>query len=264
VIKRVKNYIPFLINYRLWPHLRRIFFRKICKEAIGYVDTNRVKDVSRFEAELWCERVSIEPKDALEKLGITDQSKEFSEKYSEELKEAQSNALSCPYKLGGPTNMSMLFQIVDGIEAKRVIETGVAYGWSSLSILLSLSNREGAKLWSIDLPYVAFNNSKWVGVVVPAKLKGMWKLIRNADREGLPQALKQAGRVDLAHYDSDKSIEGRMFAYPLIWEKLRPGGILISDDVNDNLAFAQFCHEKNIQPIVVKDKGKYQGIAVKD
>ncbi len=54
-----------------------------------------------------------------------------------------------------------------------------------------------------------------------------------ADREGLPRALREAAPVDLAHYDSDKSPQGRAFAYAAIWQALREGGILVSDDVGD-------------------------------
>ena len=52
---------------------------------------------------------------------------------------------------------------------RRVIETGVAYGWSSLALLLSLKNRNGL-LVSTDLPYAGLDNDPYVGCVVPDEL----------------------------------------------------------------------------------------------
>ena len=45
------------------------------------------------------------------------------------------------------------------------------------------------------------------------------------------------------------------------------GGILVCDDVNDNLAFKHFCESEKIHPVIVKtfdsQVQKYVGIAVK-
>ncbi len=84
-----------------------------------------------------------------------------------------------------------------------------------------------------------------------------------ADLEGLPRALREAGPVDLAHYDSDKTSEGRAFAYPALWRSLREGGILVSDDVGDNLEFKRFAEKVERSPLVVQWNGKFQGILIK-
>ena len=65
------------------------------------------------------------------------------------------------------------------------------------------------------------------------------------------------------HYDSDKSYYGRRFAFPLIWEALRPRGIFISDDIQDNMAFAEFTAEKGVVPSVTESGGKFVGICRK-
>ena len=83
------------------------------------------------------------------------------------------------------------------------------------------------------------------------------------DRKGLPSALQEAWPVDLAHYDSDKSAEGRNFACPLMWRFLRPGGILVSDDVSDNLGFRNFCGEFGLEPVIIRHRNKYQGLVIK-
>ena len=76
-------------------------------------------------------------------------------------------------------------------------------------------------------------------------------------------ALRQANPVDMAHYDSGKSPEGRAFGCRAIWRRLRPVGILISDDVSDNLAFKRFAEEVRRTPTVVAWNGKYQGILIR-
>jgi predicted O-methyltransferase YrrM len=260
---KTSNYLPFIIRPNLWPHLYRIMKRKIGHLIYNYVDINELNEISRMQSESYCNENVVDTEKAFTMLNIHDTSLEFYEKYNDTLSESKNQTEQCPYKLGGAANLSLLYQITESIQAKKVIETGVAYGWSSLSILLSISKRTKSKLWSIDLPYVSFNNSKWVGCAVPNSLRKYWELMRYADRDGLPKAIKQAGTIDLAHYDSDKSIEGRLFAYPLIWKNLRDGGILISDDIGDNMAFAYFCQKIDKKPIIIKDSNKYQGILVK-
>jgi predicted O-methyltransferase YrrM len=165
--------------------------------------------------------------------------------------------------MGGAGNMDLLYTLCDHLRATRVVETGVAYGWTSLAVLLSLQDRPGSLLYSVDLPYVDRRNEAWVGVVVPQELRPQWRLMRAADRQGLPVALREAGEVDVAHYDSDKSYEGRLFGYPLLWDSLRPGGILVSDDVGDNSGFRDFAASIDVEPVIVADGGKFQGILVK-
>ena len=64
-------------------------------------------------------------------------------------------------------------------------------------------------------------------------------------------------------YDSDKTYRGRQFGYPVMWRALRPGGLFISDDIQDNLAFAHFVERARASYGVVESAGKYVGIALK-
>jgi predicted O-methyltransferase YrrM len=123
---------------------------------------------------------------------------------------AEQTARACPVRMGGAGNLDLLYWLAEYCQATTVIETGVAYGWSSLALLLSLSTRPGARLLSTDMPYPNANNEQFVGCVVPQSLRSGWQIIDRADRQALPRALKQAGRIDMCHYDSDKSYAGRM------------------------------------------------------
>ena len=56
---------------------------------------------------------------------------------------------------------------------------------------------------------------------------------------------KVGGKVDLCHYDSDKSWWGRHYAYSILCHnQLYSRGLFISDDIQDNLYFSEFVKKK--------------------
>ncbi|MFC1574679.1 class I SAM-dependent methyltransferase [Gemmatimonadota bacterium] len=186
------------------------------------------------------------------------------EKYPEVFSEADSIARECPVEMGGPGNVDLLYWLAEHREVREAVETGVAFGWSSLALLLSMQHRASARLYSSDMPYPERENDAYVGCVVPAHLRTFWQVLRYADRDAIPRALRDlGGTIDLCHYDSDKSYEGRMWAYPLLWRALRPGGFFISDDISDNVAFRDFAAALDLESHVVETDGKYVGLLVK-
>lgn len=158
------------------------------------------------------------------------------------------------------TNAVLLYNLAEYLGATKVIETGVYMGESAWGLLKSLKNRNG-KLISTDIPLPEM----WVeaGCFAPKALKQYWELIQLPDRVALPKALKEMPEIDLCYYDSDKSYKGRMFAYPLLWKALRKDGILVSDDINDNYGFKDFCTSFGLEPIIAKNGSRYVGLIVK-
>lgn len=172
-------------------------------------------------------------------------------------------AKSVPGAMGGPGHLDLLYTAVLHTRARTVLETGVAYGWSSLALLEALQ-QTGGRLVSVDMPYVKEGKESFVGTVVPATLRSNWTLLRLADRQGIPRALRAlGGRIDLCHYDSDKSYWGRHWAYPILWQALRPGGVFISDDIQDNFAFDDFAQKHGLSAFVLEYEQKYIGIVKK-
>ena len=165
--------------------------------------------------------------------------------------------------MGGEANLDLLHCLAEHLQAKSIIETGVAYGWSSLALLLSLWSRRGAKLVSTDMPYPFRGNDRHVGCVVPSHLREAWTVLSIGDRIGIPRAVKMLGSVDLCHYDGDKTYEGRRRAYPLRWNALRPGGLLVSDDIGDNAAFKEFVELTKAPVTVVSRRNRFAGILKK-
>lgn len=251
---RLRTAIWFLRRPRLYPQLVRLLRSRI--------ESPSPLEHSREEAQAWCSARSTSAERGLEALGI--ESTGFRQLHAVELTEARRRVEASPVKLGGGANLEVLHAVCEHTRALRVVESGVAYGWSSLTILLSLRERPGARLVSVDMPYPRRGGDDLVGIVVPVELRSSWHLIRRADREGLPLAIKEMGVLDVCHYDSDKSYAGRAWAYPLLWQALRTGGLFISDDVGDNMAFARFAERVKSPTVVINSPGgRFVGVILK-
>ena len=121
-------------------------------------------------------------------------------------------------------------------------------------ILQALHDNKKGKLYSIDLPYAHFINSKgeekkWdvppedIGRVVPDSLRDRWELILGDSNEELPKLLTNLGKIDFFHHDDE---EIRMkWQFDLVFPHINKGGILSSDDVNLNDSFESFCKSHN-------------------
>lgn len=225
----------------------------------------KAREKTGSEAKAWCEENALNTDQAFKRL-FPDSDINYVEPetiFPEEFQHAQQKVDGTPFKMGGRGNTSLLYNVCEQVQAKYVAETGVAYGWSSLSILLSLNKRPGSLLVSTDMPYAKMGNEDFVGIVVPHHMKENWRLIREADLSGLPKAFKGIEYLDVVHYDSDKSYLGRMTTYPKLYKKLRTGGVFVSDDIMDNLAFKHFCEQLNIVPIVIAFRNQFVGVFIK-
>jgi len=159
--------------------------------------------------------------------------------------------------MGGSGHIHLLYDCVRLLKVENVVETGVAYGWSSLAILKAMSQNGFGKLYSVDMPYPRKKSENDVGIVVPQNLRKNWTLIRKPDNPGIISALNNArGPIDLCHYDSDKSWWGQHYAYPILWKSLNSKGLFISDDIQDNLYFSEFV-KKNLLNFAVVELDQY-------
>ena len=127
-----------------------------------------------------------------------------------------------------------------------VLETGVAYGVTSASVLQVLSTNGKGQLWSVDLPPLGLNADKHVGCLIPEEQKSRWHLCRGMSRRVLPPLLKRLGEIDFFIHDSLHTSDNMQFEFGAAWPRLAPGGILMADDVNDSTAFDEL--EKRVRP----------------
>ena len=90
--------------------------------------------------------------------------------------------------LGGGGNYYLLYFLTRKISPKIVVETGVAAGWSSLSILRAFQKCGCGYLYSSDFPYFRFNNPEYyIGIVTKNELNlNFWDLDLRGDKISLP------------------------------------------------------------------------------
>ena len=249
-MNRISIIIWFILRPKYWEH----FFHKIWQKFLKNHDTPQDK----IKALEWANLNAVTTEEALSNLGIKGKLVDLDKNIIDDAYKRASNSL---VKMGGSAHLKLLYNSVRLLGAQKVLETGVAYGWSSLAILKALSENNNGVLYSIDMPYPTKNNEKYVGIVVPKNLRNSWTIIKKPDRPGIKEALKLIdSKIDLCHYDSDKSWWGRDFAYPILWESLKPGGLFISDDIVDNLYFSFFVKSKSLNYSVINFKGKFIGL----
>ena len=234
----------YLKRPRLYPEFFRIA-TAIALQRAEPADT-------RKEAVAWCAARAVGVPQAIARVTGSPMPESVRTAFKDALSAARQAAARCPLKMGGAADLDLLYWLSEYLQAKSVIETGVGYGWSSLIILLSLARRENGLLVSTDRPYPERNNDAYVGCVVPAGLCSRWRIIRYADREAIPRALRRLRTIDVCHYDSDKHYEAKRWAFARLWEALRPGGYFIADDIEDDLAFHDFCRAIGAEPIVAQ------------
>jgi predicted O-methyltransferase YrrM len=163
-------------------------------------------------------------------------------------------------ELGGAAGVELLYFLTRKLCPETVVETGVAAGWSSAAVLTGISENGKGHLYSSDFPFFRLPcPERYIGLVVPGELKGAWTLHIDGDRRNLKRILRPETRVDLVHYDSDKTREGRQFFLRRIRPHLAARHILVMDDIQDNLVFREYVRGADFFR-VFEYQGKYIGM----
>ena len=160
----------------------------------------------------------------------------------------------------------MVYFVCNALCPSVVVETGVAYGVTSAFALAALAPRNVATLWSIDLPPLAEKADLAVGRLIPEDLRGRWNLRRGPSRRLLPGLLSSLNTVDVFIHDSLHTYRNMRWECETVWPFLRPGGVLIADDIEGNPAFYEFA--RKVRPALsfaVKEERKESvfGVLVK-
>lgn len=256
MFEKIQTLAWFLRRPSFWPHMVALIARKL--------DGSARHEAFAAEAESWAAQRAVRVEDALRHVGALAEGQPFPEGLDPALlAEGEARAAQSGVPMGGPGDLDLLHRAIVATGAKRVLETGVAYGWSSLAALSALE-KTGGRLASVDMPYPKAGNEAFVGIAVPERLRPRWSLVRQPDRNGILRALEAlGGGVDLVHYDSDKSYAGRSWAFPILWRALAPGGLLISDDIQDNFHFRDFAATLGLPFAITESGGKFVGIVRK-
>lgn len=121
-----------------------------------------------------------------------------------------------------------------------VVETGVAHGLTSRIVLEALERNGSGRLYSIDLPATDPALHGEIGVAVPARRRSRWSYLAGTSRAVLPRLLAQENRVDMFIHDSLHTARNIRFELEAVWPALRPGGVVLVDDIHRSLGFRDF------------------------
>lgn len=139
----------------------------------------------------------------------------------------------------------LLYGLVICLEPEVVIETGVASGFSTSFAGAALVQNGKGRLISVDLPPRAGTIddggyfdwvSRPVGWAIPQRIRDelgdRHTLVLEDTRTSLPRLLREVEGVDLFFHDDLHTPDHMRWEFDLIWPRLRPGGVIMSDDVN--------------------------------
>ena len=162
---------------------------------------------------------------------------------------------------GGGGAIDLLYFLTRLKKPSTIVETGVAAGWSSAAFLAAIEKNQTGMLFSSDFPY--FRQDKpddEIGILVDQALRKHWQLFKDGDQFNLPRILARTSKIELFHYDSDKSYRGRRRAIKIVGRKLAPGAVVIFDDIQDNFHFRDYVNKRKCACRVFSVGGKYVGV----
>lgn len=152
----------------------------------------------------------------------------------------------------------ILYGLARALKPAYVVETGVAAGVLTSFLAAALVENNHGSLFSIELPpgdygrFLLADGSlySWhgsgVGWAIPDRLKlalgNRHHLILQDARRALPELLLALPYVDIFFHDDLHTPDHMFWEYECVWPKLRPGGVLASDDVNHG--WIKFCNRR--------------------
>ncbi len=251
-----KNNILFILSNFLKRGNGRVMVRKVMTRL---KEPNVEK--TKGAAQEWCKSNSVELENLLS--GLNSQLYVDAVKYSEKLfLDTEQIVKDLPFRMGGGGDVVFAYFVCHFFKPSTILETGVSMGFTSRTFLEYIDSVEKGRLYSSDFPYFRIKNPEdYIGCVVPDELKRNWDLETKGDQVNLPKLLKLIDKVDLFHYDSDKSYEGRKAALDLVRPMMSKRSIIIIDDIGDNFHFKNEIVDKGINNIVIQSRdGGFIGI----
>jgi predicted O-methyltransferase YrrM len=147
---------------------------------------------------------------------------------------------------------TVLYAICRHQKPDVVIETGVSSGVSSSYLLCALEQNKHGQLYSIDIPWWQDYPSGWR---IPDHLRHRWHLIQGKSSETLLPLLEKATEIDIFLHDSDHTYQNMLWEFQTAWKYLKPGGILLSHNIDTNDAFPDFCQSYGVRDYSLTNMG---------
>jgi predicted O-methyltransferase YrrM len=137
-----------------------------------------------------------------------------------------------------PGLAELAYKLVRERRPATVIETGVARGVTSESVLRALAENGFGELHSIDLPPPRMVDAGLVGSAIPETLKSRWHYHWGSARRLLPDVLAGSSAPRLFIHDSDHSYSHMRWEIETAWAALEPGDVILCDDTHFHSGFA--------------------------
>jgi predicted O-methyltransferase YrrM len=156
-------------------------------------------------------------------------------------------------------HLNLIYKAVRLTRPNRVVETGVADGRSSRAILQALFANGCGQLTSLEV-------ASDVGTLIEPALKDRWRLEvlpESGRKAAVRRCLVAQAPLDVFIHDSDHSYGWQSFEYRTAYQALRPGGLLISDDIDASFAFVDFVARVPTLALACVGCRKVMGVAVK-
>lgn len=149
----------------------------------------------------------------------------------------------------------LIYSIVRTRKPEIFLETGVANGITSLLILSGMRSNGNGKLISFDV-------SDDVGQVIPLELRKRWdlRILKKPFKTSFLKELNLIQQVDMFCHDSDHSFKWQSFEYNSVFDYMRKGGMMLSDDIDSSYAFVEFIKSKKTRSYSLIDTRKIFGV----
>lgn len=158
-----------------------------------------------------------------------------------------------------PVLRALLAAIVARPGVETVVEVGVGRGATTAAMLAVMAAQDRGCLWSIELPSLRERWTDEVGMLVPRELRSRWTLVLGPARRVLSGLLRRIGPVDVFVHDGVHAYRNQRADLRTAIPNMRPGGVLVVDDVNNDAFFELF--ERGFQWFVIS-QGKEHPIGV--
>lgn len=152
----------------------------------------------------------------------------------------------------------LLFCVCRLMKPQLVLETGVATGVSSATILHALSANQKGQLHSVEFPPLGRRDLSYIGSSIPDEVKDRWTLYTGPSTSLLREFVRRQQSIDIFVHDSDHSYWNQIAEYTMAWQLLRPGGLLISDDARSD-SLLDFASKSGARPVTItrSDRGGF-------
>jgi predicted O-methyltransferase YrrM len=151
----------------------------------------------------------------------------------------------------------LLYAIVRHTCPALVVEVGVADGRSTQIILAAMDKNASGRLVSVDI-----NDDVGGGAVGHPR----WSLhVHHEATAGaeLGALLTAVGAPDIFFHDAAHTYYSQYADYLAGWTSLKPGGVFLSDDVDQSWAFVDLARYAHLKPLVLIDHRKAVGALVR-